>query len=330
MDTLLKIENLKVYFDTDEGTVRAVDDISFYINDGETIGIVGESGSGKSVTANAIIQLVDRPGRIVEGSKILFNHKDLVNSTKRELRSIRGKEISMIFQDPMTSLNPVYKIGDQIGEVLRLHLGLSKKESIKRAIELLNKVGISRPEMIVNEYPHSLSGGMRQRVMIAIALACNPKLLIADEPTTALDVTIQAQILELMNAIKKSFNTSIMLISHNMGVICETCDRVIIMYAGQIVEQGLVRDIFKNPKHPYTIGLLNSIPKINIKQSELDSIPGMVPNPMKLPKGCKFAPRCNQVMERCLLEEPQTYHITETHCVRCHLHSNIGMEVEIV
>lgn len=249
---LVDIKNLKVYFYTDEGIVKAVDNISYYVNYGETIGIVGESGSGKSVSSNAIMRLIEKPGKIEDGSQIYFDGKDMLSVNKKELSKIRGKEMAMIFQEPMTSLNPVFKIGDQIAEMVMLHEKIGKKEAWNKAIELLKDVGIARPESVVHDYPHSLSGGMRQRAMIAMALSCNPKLLIADEPTTALDVTIQAQILELMKKIKKEKNTSIMLISHNMGVIAETCDRVIVMYAGKIVEQGDVKSIFKNPKHPYT------------------------------------------------------------------------------
>lgn len=305
MEKLLEIKNLRTYFFTDEGVVPAVDDISFFIKEGETLGVVGESGCGKSITSVSILRLVQSPpGKILEGSEIKLEGQDILKLSEKEMRKIRGNKVSMIFQEPMTSLNPVYKIGDQISETLLLHQGFTKKEARDKAVEMLKLVGIPRPEKVVEDYPHSLSGGMRQRAMIAMALACNPRLLIADEPTTALDVTIQAQILELMKKLKTEIKTSIMLITHNMGVVAETCDRVIVMYAGKIVEEGSVEELFTDPKHPYTQGLLKSIPSIDEEQDLLDSIPGMVPNPLNMPKGCRFSPRCSKATQKCREAQP--------------------------
>lgn len=321
MDKLLEIKNLRTYFYTEDGVVPAVDDVSFYVKPGETLGIVGESGCGKSVTSVSILRLIPSPpGRIMEGSEILFDGKNLLSLTEKEMRKIRGNDISMIFQEPMTSLNPVFKIGDQISETLMLHQHMKKEEARKKSIEMLASVGIPRPEKVVDDYPHSLSGGMRQRAMIAMALACNPKLLIADEPTTALDVTIQAQILDLMNKLKSEINASVMLITHNLGVVAETCQRIIVMYAGKVVEEGDVYSIFEDPKHPYTQGLLRSVPSIEAKRDKLESIPGIVPNPLNMPKGCRFAPRCSKAMEICKEKQPELTVLGEERTVRCFLY----------
>ncbi|SOC38496.1 ABC transporter ATP-binding protein [Ureibacillus acetophenoni] len=321
-EKLLEITNLKTYFFTDTGQVPAVNGVDFYIHEGETLGVVGESGCGKSVTSLSVMRLLtDTPGKVVDGS-IRFKGKDLLSLSEKEMRKIRGNEIAMIFQEPMTSLNPVYTIGEQIGEAVKLHLKYNKKEAKNHVINMLKLVGIPRAEEIINEYPHQLSGGMRQRIMIAMAMACNPTLLIADEPTTALDVTIQAQILELMKKLKKEKATSIMLITHDLGVVAEMCDRVIVMYAGKVVEEAEVTEIFDNPKHPYTKGLLNSIPKLGQKMDRLDSIPGNVPTPANMPKGCKFAPRCSQVMDICKENEPDLIQVEDGHKCRCFLYQN--------
>lgn len=321
MEKLLEVKNLRTYFYTEDGVVPAVDGVSFHIKPGETLGVVGESGCGKSVTSISILRLIPNvSGKILEGSEIIFEGKDLMDLTEKEMRGIRGNEISMIFQEPMTSLNPVMKIGKQLSEVLILHQDKSKEEARGIAIEMLTLVGIPRPEKIVDEYPHSLSGGMRQRVMIAMALACNPKLLIADEPTTALDVTIQAQILGLMRRLKTEFNASVMLITHNLGVVAETCQRIIVMYAGKVVEEGSVFEIFEEPKHPYTQGLLKSIPSLDSKHTQLESIPGSVPNPLNMPKGCRFEPRCVKAMAICKEQQPELTILGEDRTVRCFLY----------
>jgi peptide/nickel transport system ATP-binding protein/oligopeptide transport system ATP-binding protein len=322
MEKLLEVKNLKTYFYTEDGVVQAIDGVDFYIKAGETLGVVGESGCGKSVTSLSILRLIQTPpGRILEGSEIYLDGQNLLALSEKEMRQIRGNKISMIFQEPMTSLNPVFKIGNQISEVLVLHQGMNKEQARLKSIDMLKLVGISRPEKVVDDYPHSLSGGMRQRVMIAMALACNPQLLIADEPTTALDVTIQAQILELMKKLKTDLNASVMLITHNLGVVAETCQRIIVMYAGKIVEEGDVYSIFEEPKHPYTQGLLKSIPNIEVKQAKLDSIPGMVPNPLNMPKGCKFEPRCERALEICRTKEPDLTNLGVERNVRCFLYS---------
>lgn len=329
MDTLLSVQNLKTQFTTDTGTVRAVDGVSFTINEGETVGIVGESGSGKSVTALSIMRLLPhRISNIVDG-KIFFKGKDLVNLREKDMRKIRGNDIAMIFQEPMTSLNPSYTIGSQIGEVMRLHMKLSKKEAEKRCIELLEKVGIPRAEKIVNDYPHQLSGGMRQRVMIAMAIACDPKLIIADEPTTALDVTIQAQILELIQQMKQEKNMSILIITHDLGVVSEVCDRVIVMYAGRIVEEANVRTLFESPSHPYTIGLIESMPSLEEEVEWLETIPGNVPIPSEMPKGCKFAPRCKFANQRCLDEEPELIQVGQDQKSRCFYTKEVRHELTV-
>ncbi len=315
---MLQVSQLRTSFKTAQGYLPAIDDVSFYIEKGETLGIVGESGCGKSVTSLSIMQLLTTNGRIEKGS-IQFEGRELVGLSEQELRKLRGNDIAMIFQEPMTSLNPVHKIGHQIGESLRIHTGVSPRNAKAKAIELLQQVGIPRANEIVDEYPHRLSGGMRQRVMIAMAMACNPKLLIADEPTTALDVTIQAQILDLMRQLKKDRDMSIMLITHDLGVVAEMCDRVVVMYAGKVVEQGDVRDIFRNPTHPYTIGLLNSIPKLDGRQERLSSIPGTVPSIEMMPAGCRFAARCEFATSRCVEQEPSLIPVEGGHHARCWL-----------
>ncbi|MCH6264317.1 MULTISPECIES: ABC transporter ATP-binding protein [Neobacillus] len=329
MEPLLSVQNLKTHFFTDNGVVRSVDGVSFTVNEGETLGIVGESGSGKSVTALSIMQLLPpRKGKIVEGS-IRFEGVDLTKLTDKKMRKIRGNEIAMIFQEPMTSLNPSYTIGNQIGEALRLHMKLNRKEAEERSIELLTQVGIPRAEKIVKDYPHRLSGGMRQRVMIAMALACNPRLIIADEPTTALDVTIQAQILELIQQMKRKSNTSIMMITHDLGVVSEVCDRVIVMYAGRVVEEADVKTIFSSPSHPYTKGLIESIPTLEEEVEWLETIPGNVPIPSEMPEGCKFASRCKFAMEECLNAEPELYEIDPGQKSRCFLAKEVKHAVTV-
>lgn len=323
---LLDIQELKTYFYTDSGVVPSVDGVSFQINKGETIGIVGESGSGKSVTSLSIMGLVGKPGKVT-GGKILFDGQDLVTVSNREMRRIRGNEIAMIFQEPLTSLNPVFTVGFQVAEAIRLHQKADKEEAKKKTIELLKKVGIPRPDKVYSSYPHSLSGGMRQRVMIAMALSCNPKLLIADEPTTALDVTIQAQILHLMRELIRDNGTSIILITHDLGVVAEMVDRVIVMYAGQVVEQTDVFTLFSKPRHPYTLGLLKSTPKIHELKDELESIEGTVPNPGNMPKGCRFAPRCPYAMDKCVTEAPRLEEMNPGHQVRCWLHEDGEVEL---
>ena len=316
---LLEVRNLRTYFATDEGVARAVDGVSFAIQPRRTLGIVGESGCGKSVTALSIMRLIPQPPGRIEDGEILFEGADLLELSEREMRSIRGNEISMIFQEPMSSLNPVYTVGDQIREAILLHQKVSKAEARKRAIEMLKRVGIPSPETRVDDYPHQLSGGMRQRVMIAMALSCNPALLIADEPTTALDVTIQAQILELLNGLQEDFGMAILLITHDMGVVAETAHRVVVMYAGVVVEEADVLPLFDEPKHPYTRGLLDSIPKPTEKHPRLATIPGTVPNPLEKPPGCPFANRCPYVMEICVAQFPLLGEVKPGHWVRCHL-----------
>ncbi len=307
MAHLLEVRNLKTRFTTDEGSFFAVDDVSFSVDAGRTLGIVGESGCGKSVTSLSILRLIQNPGHI-DGGEILFDGKDLLKVPESEMRHVRGNEIAMIFQEPMTSLNPVFTCGDQIEEVLRLHKkNLSRDEQKRLAIEMLRKVGISAPEKRYSEFPHQLSGGMRQRVMIAMAISCNPKLLIADEPTTALDVTIQAQILDLMRKLQKDFGAGMILITHDLGVVAETCNDVAVMYAGKIVEYGTVEDIFYRPRHPYTKGLLNSIPHFESgkKLEKLQTISGMVPSLLHLPKGCRFCDRCHRAQDPCKENSPE-------------------------
>jgi len=321
---LLEVQDLKTYFYTFEGVAKAVDDVSFYLDKGEVIGIVGESGCGKSVTAQTIMRLIPTPpGRIVQGH-ILFDGVDIVKLSLEKMRSIRGNRISMIFQEPMTSLNPVYTIGNQISEMFMLHEGLSKRESLDRSVEMLKKVQIPAPERRVQEYPHQLSGGMRQRAMIAMALACNPEILIADEPTTALDVTIQAQILDLMIQLKEDYDTAIMMITHDLGVIAEIAQRIVVMYAGKVVEEGATTAIFEDPKHPYTQGLLQSIPKLGERsrhgRMRLKEIEGIVPSLYELPEGCSFYPRCPKGMTVCREKVPEIVDTDGGRRVRCWLY----------
>ncbi|MEK4346975.1 ABC transporter ATP-binding protein [Paenibacillus sp. FSL P4-0184] len=320
MSDLMNIDGLSTYFFTEEGKVKAVDDVSFRVREGETVCIVGESGCGKSVTAMSIMGLVEEPGGKVAHGKIDFQGEDLLQMDKNTLRAIRGNEIAMIFQEPMSSLNPVIKIGEQIMEPLIVHLKMNKKQALIRAIELIKQVGISRPEQIADSYPHELSGGMLQRIMIAIAIACSPKLLIADEPTTALDVTIQAQILDMLREIKDSSGMSILLITHDLGVVAEMADYVIVMYSGKIVEEGEVVELFNNPKHPYTKGLLKSKPVINQRQDELYSIPGQVPNPLELVPSCYFHDRCEHCMPVCVSQQPQLKEVASRQKVACWLY----------
>jgi oligopeptide/dipeptide ABC transporter ATP-binding protein len=319
-EPLLKVEDLKTYFFTDEGVAKAVDGVSFDVRPQETLGIVGESGCGKSVTSLSILRLIpDPPGKIVSG-RILFRGKNLLALSEKQMRKIRGNDITMIFQEPMTSLNPVYTVGDQIMEVLRLHRGTSKDEARRRTIEMLERVRIPDPEQRVDEYPHQLSGGQRQRVMIAMALACDPALLIADEPTTALDVTVQAQILDLLNRLQEEFAMSIILITHDLGVIAETAHRVVVMYAGVVAEEGTVEQVFAGPNHPYTEGLKASIPKLGERRERLHTIPGSVPSPYEEIVGCPFQNRCPYVMDRCLREFPPLYEAGPAHFNRCFLY----------
>ena len=322
MDTrknILEIKNMHTYIFTDNGVVKSVDGVDIELKEGSTLGIVGESGSGKSVTALSVMGLLmGTTGKVVEG-QILLDGRDITNLSAEERRKIRGNQISMIFQEPMTSLNPVMKIGDQLVEAIKMHQNKTKQEAREMAVEMLKKTGLPRVERIVNEYPFQLSGGQRQRVMIAMALVCNPKILIADEPTTALDVTIQAQIIDLMNHLKQEIGTSIMFITHDLGVVAETCDEVVVMYCGRVVEKGNVYDIFGQTAHPYTQGLLRSLPKLGEHVEELDSIPGNVPNPKYMPKGCKFAPRCEHATERCREEEPGFFDLGNGHLSRCWL-----------
>ncbi len=317
-EKLLEVKNLSTYFYTDEGVVYALDDVSFDLNKGEALGIVGESGSGKSVTALSIIRLVQSPpGKIVAG-EVLLEGDDLLKKTEKEMRRIRGEKVSMIFQEPMTALNPVFTVGRQIMESVLIHQHKSKKEARKQAIEMLRLVGIPAPEKRIDDYPHQMSGGMRQRVMIAIALCCNPQLLICDEPTTALDVTIQAQILELIRDIRERLGTSVILITHDLGVVAQVTDRVMIMYAGKAMEYGTVREIFTSPRHPYTVALLKSIPVIEKKTERLNVIRGMVPSLSKRPEGCLFHPRCDEACELCRTERPELVMMEDGRQVRCH------------
>lgn len=322
--SLLEIKGLKTCFDTDLGLVRAVDGVSFSVEPGRTLGVVGESGCGKSVTALSILRLLPKPvGRIAAGS-IRLHGRDLLALSEQEMQTVRGNDISMIFQEPMTSLNPVFTVGDQISEPLMLHQKMNRRQALDRAVEMLQVVGIPNAERRVAEYPHQLSGGQRQRAMIAMALACRPALLIADEPTTALDVTVQAQILDLMNDLKEQFGSSVMLITHALGVIAETAQRVVVMYAGRVVEEADVEPLFAEPLHPYTQGLLRSIPRLDCDRERLDVIPGVVPNPLEFPPGCRFHNRCDRVFDRCSREEPPLYSLSGGRKVRCWLYEDDG------
>ena len=320
---ILEIKGLKTQFFTEAGVVRAVDGIDINVKRGEVLGLVGESGCGKSVTSLSIMRLVGQPGKIVEG-QIVFDSEDLLKLSESQMVKIRGNRISMIFQQPQSCLNPVFKIGDQLSEVLSIHQDLGKEAGQKRAVQLLSMVGIPEPESRVNSYPHEMSGGMAQRVMIAMALACVPELLIADEPTTALDVTIQAQILDLMRNLRSKMETSIILITHDLGVVAEMCDRVVVMYAGRVVEEAPIIELFQSPKHPYTAALIGSTPVLGQADKELVTIPGSVPNLIDLPPGCKFAPRClarvENELEKCTEVEPELEAITSNRKVRCWLY----------
>lgn len=320
---LLEVKNLKTEFKLKRGLIRAVDDVSFHIEKGEILAIVGESGSGKSVTSLSIMGLLQKPGRIA-GGEIIFKSRDLNKMSRKELENIRGNQISMIFQEPMTSLNPVWRIKDQIMESIITHLKVSKREALTRTVEMLDTVGIPCAAQRANDYPHQMSGGMRQRVMTAMALSCNPELLIADEPTTALDVTIQAQILELLYRMREKFQMAVLLITHDLGVVSEAADRVLVMYCGKIVEEADVRSLFSNPLHPYTRGLMNSIPQIDDDSGErLCMIRGMVPDPLHMPEGCSFSDRCDCCMDRCTREMPELKEI-DGHKVRCFLYEEDG------
>lgn len=325
-DIILDIKNLSVEFRTVEGTVKAVNDLSYVLHKGEKLGIVGESGSGKSVSSLAIMQLIPNPpGEIVQG-EILYKGEDIRQKSEKDMQSIRGNEISMIFQEPMTSLNPIIKCGKQIAETLRLHRGLDKKQAMEEAINMMKAVGIANAEVRAHEYPHQMSGGMRQRIMIAMALACRPQILIADEPTTALDVTIQAQILDLIRDLNKEMGTSVVFITHDLGVVNELCDTVIVMYTGRIVEKASVKDVFNDPKHPYSIGLLEAIPRITKDRDPLKTIDGMVPNPTEKIEGCSFWPRCPHASEKCKTKEPPMVQISEDRLVRCWLYASESQE----
>ena len=314
------MRNLKTFFATRRGEVRSVDDVSFTIEQGETLSLVGESGCGKSVTALSMMRLVSAPGRVV-GGEVLFEGRDLLKLSPAEMRAIRGDDIAMIFQDPMTSLNPVYTVGEQIAEAIRLHRKVSKREAWNQAIEAMRDVTIPAPEIRAKTYPHEMSGGMRQRVMIAMALACDPKLLIADEPTTALDVTIQAQILELLTELREKRHLALLLITHDLGVVAETSDRVAVMYAGKIVEEASAKELFKRPRHPYTEGLLRAVPRLDEeregRRKRLQTIEGVVPNPLELPPGCRFAPRCPHAQGTCSEGEIELIPVSDQHLSRC-------------
>lgn len=323
---LLEVKNLKTYFHSDRGVVKAADDVSFYVNEGETLGIVGESGCGKSITCMSIARLVETPPGKYEGGEILFDGEDMLKVSDTRMREIRGNDISFIFQEPMTSLNPIFKIGRQISEPMMLHQGMSKKEAYNESVKMLETVKIPNPERVVDDYPFALSGGMRQRAMIAMALACKPKLLIADEPTTALDVTIQAQVLDLMNELKQKLNASIIFITHDLGVIAEMSDRVMVMYAGKVVEVAKTLEIFKNPKHPYTIGLLGSKPDMTTESSRLHVIPGNVPDLSNVPPGCPFHTRCERAMNVCKERFPYETILDGEHRISCWLFSNNSRE----
>ena len=323
-ETLLRIENLRTHFFTEDGIAKAVEGVDMQIQAGETLAVVGESGCGKSVTALSIMRLIQSPpGRILEGSSIQFSGQEITGLSNEAMRHIRGNQISMIFQEPMTSLNPVFRAGAQVAEAILLHQNVTKSQALEQAVEMMAKVGISDPTRRAREYPHQLSGGMRQRVMISMALACNPKLMIADEPTTALDVTIQAQILELMNELKEDFGAAIMLITHDLGVVAEMAQRVVVMYTGQVVEEAGVEELFDAPQHPYTVGLMTSIPNLSKPVPPdriLPTIRGVVPSLLDLPSGCNFQNRCPRVMDRCRKEAPPLFELDSGHLARCWLH----------
>ncbi len=323
-DLLLDIKNLKTYFYTDDGVVPAVDGVDMHIDEGEIVGVVGESGCGKSVTAMSAMRLIPEPPGKIEQGEILFGGESILKKTRSQMRRLRGNDIAMIFQEPMTSLNPVHTCGRQVAEAIRIHQGLSKPEAMRQAVEMLRLVRIPAPEQRVKEYPHQLSGGMRQRIMIAMALSCNPKLLIADEPTTALDVTIQAQILKLMKRLREEIGMAIWFITHDLGVIAEMAERVIVMYAGKVVEEAPVRDLFRDPQHPYTQGLLQSIPRLDEEKELLSVIEGMVPTPARMPPGCRFSPRCPHVMDVCARQQPDLVK-DGTRRIACWLYAGVGV-----
>ncbi len=318
---LLTVQDLRTSFFTDEGEVPAVDGVSFSVSKGKTLGLVGESGCGKSVTSLSIMRLLNEPGRIV-GGEVRLNGENLLAQPERRMRDLRGKALSMIFQEPMTSLNPVYTVGDQIAEALQIHEGMDRRAAMERAAEMIDRVGIPSPRKRVGQYPFELSGGMRQRIMIAMAIACNPALLIADEPTTALDVTIEAQILELLKSLQKDFGITILLITHDLGVVAEMCEQVAVMYAGHIVEYADVQTMFAEPRHPYTKGLLDSLPLHNEDREELRAIPGNVPDPLAMPSGCRFAPRCPHARALCRAEQPELRAIDRHESVRCWIYTD--------
>jgi peptide/nickel transport system ATP-binding protein len=320
-ERLLDIKNLTIHYITEDGTVKAVNGIDIQLNSGETLGLVGETGAGKTTTALGIMRLVPNPPGKILGGRIIFEGKDLLELSEEEMRKIRGNKISMIFQDPMTSLNPVMTVGEQIAEVIQIHQKLNDKEALEKAKEMLELVGI--PGVRHSNYPHEFSGGMKQRVVIAIALACNPQLLIADEPTTALDVTIQAQVLEMMKKLKEEFNTSMILITHDLGVVAEVCDKVAIMYAGEIIESASIEDLYTNPKHPYTVGLFGSIPNIEEDVKRLNPIKGLMPDPTNLPSGCPFHPRCPKAKDICKEQVPATTDLGNGHKVRCLIYQGL-------
>ena len=324
---LVDIQHERLSFFTPAGEVKALNDVSIHLKEGEVLGIVGESGSGKSVTAYSLMGLTAYPGKLI-GGELHFNGHEVEKMTEKDFSKMRGKEVSIIFQDPLTSLNPVYTIGNQIMEVIRLHTDADKKKAYARAVELLSLVGINEPEKRMKQYPHELSGGMRQRVMIAIALACEPKLLIADEPTTALDVTIQAQVLELMSELKEKCDTSMILITHDLGIVAEVCDTVAVMYAGRIVEQGTLEDVFDHTKHPYTEGLFNSLPNIQNRTAMLKPIKGLMPDPTNLPEGCAFAPRCDYATDECSKRCPKLTKISDTHSFACLAYEHEGFHIK--
>lgn len=317
MGTILDIKRLAVEFHTNDGVVKALNGVDLKLEEGTTLGLVGETGAGKTTLSKAVMRLIQcPPGKIVSG-EILYEGRDLLKLSREEMQKICGKQISMIFQDPMTALNPVMTVGEQIAEVVRIHERLSRTDAVRRACEMMELVGL-RAERL-DDYPHQFSGGMKQRVVIAIALSCSPRILIADEPTTALDVTIQAQVLDLIAQLQKKMNTANLLITHDLGVVAQTCQKIAIMYAGEILESGTVRDVLKHPGHPYTIGLINSIPKIHVRENRLHPINGLMPDPTNLPKGCPFCPRCQYALERCQLERPRSQILEGEHTVRCFL-----------
>jgi len=322
--SLLEIKDLTIHYKTDSGVVRAVNNLSLHLEKGDTLGLVGETGAGKTTTALGILRLVPSPPGEVIGGEVFYDGEDLLKKSIADMRKIRGGAISMIFQDPMTALNPVLRVEDQIAEVLYHHKGCSRAEATERTLEMLKKVGI--PPERSRDFPHQFSGGMKQRVVIAIALACSPQLIIADEPTTALDVTIQAQVLDMMNELKREIGTSMLLITHDLGVVAETCDKVAIMYAGEIVEYGTLEHIFNETAHPYTMGLFNSLPTLGKKKKRLKPIPGLMPDPSNLPEGCKFSPRCPYATEQCGKEEPESKEIAPGHLVKCSCLDQIRIE----